>query len=109
MSELAKDRGHMNIADIPQLLSSHGWDNDEQSERKLVLFHVSSRHRPAERALQMMMEHLPTSVAQRCDVAISSLISEAERREKGPIIALVKNNGCISLKEYIHYKSSSQK
>lgn len=101
MTDLSKKRGHMNIHHIPQVLASHGWGTNEDLERKLVLFHVSSRYRPAKRALDMMLRYFPASVVECCDVAISSLLSEDEKQASDTtMVDLIQTNGCLSLKEY---------
>lgn len=101
MQELARSKGHMNVEDVSTALSSHGWgDASEDISRRLVLLHISSRHRPAERALGLILKHLPDYLIEHCDVAISALLSEEERRENQTFVKMIRTSGCISLKEY---------
>jgi len=101
MQELARSKGHMNIEDVSTALSSHGWgDASEDISRRLVLLHISSRHRPAERAMKLILKQLPDHIIQHCDVAISALLSEEERRENQTFMNMIRTSGCISLKEF---------
>ena len=98
MQEQAKSRGHMSIEDIPSVLSSHGWNAEmgDDAARKIVLLHLSARHKPANRALELIQKNLPVSVAEYCDVAISSLMTEAEMRKfQGQ--GLLQPSGLVSL------------
>ena len=98
MQEQAKSRGHMSIEDIPAVLSCHGWNGEmgDDAARKIVLLHLSARHKPANRALELIQKNLNVSVAEYCDVAISSLMTEAEMR-KFQGIGLLRPSGLVSL------------
>lgn len=101
LQETAKSRGHVCINDISAALSSHCWDGAANGvSRKIILLHVSARHKPVQKALRLMANHLPGHIREHCDVAVSSLLTEKERRERKYLVDLMKPNGCISLKEY---------
>jgi len=79
------------------VLSSHGWDQQGgDASRKIVLLHLSARHKPAKRALELIQKHLPVSVADCCDVAISSLMTDAEMN-KYQGLGLLQPSGLVSL------------
>jgi len=96
MREQAKSRGHMSIEDIPTVLSSHAWDRQQgdNASRKIVLLHLSARHKPAKKALGLIQTHLPASVAEYCDVALSGLMTDAEMNK---FQGLLQPSGLVSL------------
>lgn len=97
MREQAKSRGHMSIEDIPTVLSSHAWDRQsDNASRKIVLLHLSARHKPAKKALALIQTHLPASVAEYCDVALSGIMTDAEMN-KFQGMGLLQPSGLVSL------------
>jgi hypothetical protein len=93
----AKERGHLNVQDIDQILSSHGWTprSDTGDENLIMFYHVSARHGPAERLIETLLRELPGDVVKVADVAIASfMIPDIDSPIK------VKPNGCVSLKDY---------
>lgn len=89
-SDLAKERGHLNVKDIPVILDSHNWDS---SNRNILFYHISRKHGPAERVLEQLIENLPLDVVNVTDVAIASFASPHSSLQTKP-------NGCISLKDF---------
>jgi len=99
MQQQARSRGHMSIEDVPTALSSHGWDQQGRGDddaRKIVLLHISARHKPANRALELIQKQLPASIAECCDVAISSLMTDGEM-SKFQALGLLQPSGLVSL------------
>jgi hypothetical protein len=88
-SDLAKERGHLNVKDIPAILNSHNWD---PTNRNILFYHISRKHSPAERVLEQMIHNLPKNVVDVTDVAIASFPSQSSLR--------TKPNGCISLNDF---------
>jgi hypothetical protein len=89
-SDLAKERGHLNVKDIPIILDSHNWD---PFNRNIIFYHISRKHGPAERVLEQMVKNLPINVVNVTDVAIASFVSSNSTLQTKP-------NGCISLKDF---------
>jgi hypothetical protein len=95
-SELAKERGHLNIMDIEPILQSHEWESESEIDgltysRSILFYHVSGKHGPAERIVEMMIDNLPSHVVNVTEVAIASFMSSTSRIDMQP-------NGCASLK-----------
>mmetsp|Transcript_19193 Transcript_19193/g.27993 ORF Transcript_19193/g.27993 Transcript_19193/m.27993 type:complete len:243 (+) Transcript_19193:296-1024(+) len=96
-ADLAKARGHLNVANFEPILSSHGWTAPENcsDERQILLYHVSAKHGPAEHILDKLCKHLPPQVLSVTEVALASFISKDSKT-----FPLLKTNGCVSMKEY---------
>ena len=94
--EKAKERGHLNIKDIEPILNSHGWKPScaSNNDCNIVFYHVSSRHGPVERILEILIRELPSHVTEVGEVAVASFIPSGFNFEG------VQPNGCISLREY---------
>ena len=96
-------RGHMHLDDVVKVVSSHGWDKEQHlidSQRQIVFFHLSERHGPATRALELILLGLPEWLLRFSHVAITSLLSKEELNGKSFPIDLVEDNGSISLAAY---------
>ncbi len=105
-AELARQRGHMNIKGIQDVLQSHDFDfgsingdtiaeNSECDERrKIIFYHISTRHAPVERIIDCMRRELSSNVLDISDVAISSFLYPNSDIEE------VQQNGCLSIREY---------
>eukprot|EP00557_Chaetoceros_sp_GSL56_P006772 CAMPEP_0176493448 /NCGR_PEP_ID=MMETSP0200_2-20121128/9554_1 /TAXON_ID=947934 /ORGANISM="Chaetoceros sp., Strain GSL56" /LENGTH=378 /DNA_ID=CAMNT_0017891111 /DNA_START=137 /DNA_END=1273 /DNA_ORIENTATION=- len=91
-SDLARERGHLNVKDIPTIFDSHNWD---PSNRNILFYHISRKHGPAERVLEQMIKNLPLNLVDVTDVAISSFAPSSSSFGQN-----IKPNGCISLKEF---------
>ena len=108
--ELAKERGHLNLFDIEPILDSHKSatkqsdddTNNATTKQKFVFYHLSTRGKTAENILQSMANVLPEDVAKRCNVALASFPSST-------VTHLIKENGCISVKEYMDHAVQQQK
>lgn len=97
-SQLARERGHLNIMDISPILQSHGWNSesaidDTAYRRSIIFYHVSGKHGPAKHLLEMMANNLSNDVVEVADVAIASFLSSTSQLDIEP-------NGCISLKGF---------
>lgn len=107
--ELAKLRGHMNLANIEPILSAQGWDFEKKDKqtgtavtthgRKIVFYHISSRHAPLGRLLQAISESIDRILeVAEVDVAVSSFSDHSGAKKNqfnvGP-------NGCLSMRDFI--------
>jgi len=112
-AELAKQRGHMNIKDIHQILQSHDFDFGDTTvgnggcdeRRKIIFYHISTRHAPLKRIMECMCQELGTSVLDISEVAVSSfLFPNSTYKEE------VQQNGCLSIRDYTkkHLKTSTK-
>ena len=97
--QLAKQRGHLNVKDIEEILRSHGWASHQSDSGGhdccIMFYHVSSRHGPAKRLLDAIIEGLPNDIVRVADLAVASFIAPDE-----DLRSQLKPNGCISLKHY---------
>jgi hypothetical protein len=91
--DLSCERGHLHIQDIVQALEEHKFTRGDQ---QLVLLHISDRY-SAKAAMSHIADALPSKVANRCLVAISSHLDD----RAGALTHLVQENGCILLSDYI--------
>ena len=101
--ELAKTRGHINLFDIQPILDSHKWgitedDNDQsdQSGKKIVFYHLSSRGKTAKNILKSLAAVLPKNVADVTEVALASFPTETTS-------PMLKDNGCISISDHMNF------
>jgi len=130
--ELAASRGHVHISEVIPVLLSRGWFKKSDDERLVVLIHISLRHRPAAKALDLIVDGLRKSFEQsplienKCDdeqeqpkptfgkmlshfaVAIQALLPLGTIDEKNARIRnMLTSNGCVSLKTYEEQKALS--
>jgi hypothetical protein len=91
--DLSCKRGHLHIEDVVQLLEEHKFTRGDQV---LVLLHISDRY-SAKAAMSHIADALPSKVANRCLVAMSSHCNDHARA----LTHLVQDNGCILLSDYI--------
>jgi len=107
--EIAKERGHMNLANIEPILLAQGWDfskEEEQSgtnpvreDRKIVFYHVSSRHAPLGRLLKIISASISRILeVAEVDVAVSSF-SDPSAVKKNQVN--IEPNGCVSLRKFL--------
>ena len=105
-SEKAKDlsakRGHLHIEDIARVLEENKFARDD---RRVVLLHISGRYN-AKGAMDHIADAIPSKMASRCLVAISSHL-EQFRKGKG-WSRFVRGDGCILLSDYIREHQKSQ-
>jgi hypothetical protein len=102
----ANERGHMHINDLEGIFASHdehrneGDGNDDgKYPTTIVFYHLSSKYRPARRALDLISEGLPRRLSRdRCLVAITS--------RDDSIAKLIRPCGCISLAEYLLWRDA---
>lgn len=99
-SEKAKDlackRAHLHINDIVRVLDENQF---ARGNSQLVLMHISARYH-AKQALDLIADALPPNTANRCLVAISSLLGNQQRRDQW-WTHLIQHNGCIRLSDYL--------
>lgn len=117
---LADKSGHLHIDDVQDILVSHGWNvnnvttttHNEESHpiqtQTLVFFHLSHRYGPASRALDLIVNGLPPNMLKFVHVSISSFISNETNHKESVVKKCLKENGCISLLEYVEARCSSQ-
>jgi ribonuclease Z len=91
--DLSRERGHLHIDDIVQALEEHKFT---RGDKLLVLLHISDRY-SAKAAMSHIADALPSKVANRCLVAISSHFDYRARA----LTHLVQDNGCMLLSDYI--------
>lgn len=117
---VASKRGHLHINDIDGIFASHdtyreGGDistnvaseGDGEKPMSIVFYHLSAKYRPACHALDLILEGLPSRLRDRCHVAISSLLSQEEKKSvEDSINKLIRPCGCISLAEYLQWKAA---
>lgn len=96
---LSTTRGHLHIEDIVNVLEEHKF---ARGDRQLVLMHISGRY-SANEALNLIADSLPSHVASRCLVAISSHLEPFRRRDKF-WKNLLQDNGCVLLSKYIVFR-----
>lgn len=125
----ASQRGHLHIKDLESIFSSHdqlgeeserttttttsvGDEREESNEnatvsqqpKNIVFYHLSAKYQPARRALDLIAEGIPHQLRDRCQVAITSILSQEEKSCDDSFTKLIQPNGCISLAEYIVWK-----
>lgn len=120
----AIERGHIHINDLERIFSSHistWWDDEEnlechrQKKKKIVFYHLSAKYRPAERALDLIIEGLPSQLLRYydCYVSIYSMLDDSLKMRdpeqiNGPDDEMRKlflpRSGCISIERYRSWK-----
>ena len=107
----AIERGHIHINDIERIFSSHistWWDEevvpsditDASSIKKTIVFyHLSSKYQPGMRALDFIIEGLPSQLLRYydCYVAIFSMLEDSMK--------VLPRNGCICLERYRRWRT----
>lgn len=124
----AIERGHIHINDIERIFSSHistWWDEevvpsditDASSIKKTIVFyHLSSKYQPGMRALDFIIEGLPSQLLRYydCYVAIFSMLEDSMKirdpeQTDGPDDETCKlflpRNGCICLERYRRWRT----
>lgn len=103
-SQLAQDRGHLNIVDIQKLLDYHGWVTNgvHDTKRTIIFYHISGKHKSVDTILDMMKKHLPYQIHEITKVAVRAFSS------KQLVDSPTHGDGCVSLKDYINRKTTSQ-
>jgi ribonuclease BN (tRNA processing enzyme) len=100
-SQLAQDRGHLNIVDIQNLSEYHDWvtNSGHDTKRTIVFYHVSRKHKSVGTILDLLKKNLPSQILQFAKVAVSAF--------GGKTLADVPfdTDGCVSLMDNINLKT----
>mmetsp|Transcript_18570 Transcript_18570/g.24107 ORF Transcript_18570/g.24107 Transcript_18570/m.24107 type:complete len:403 (+) Transcript_18570:93-1301(+) len=104
--KLAKDRGHIHISEVSAVLRHNGWFcRDEPGN--IVFLHISPRHKPVKKALDLIIAGLRQGSTERefqqikdyCFVAVEALLPEVVRSDDH-FSKKIKDHikaGCISI------------
>jgi hypothetical protein len=136
----AVERGHIHINDIERIFSSHiaTWNDDDgndtvfvgstdtstsrekKKKKKVVFYHLSIKYQPCMRALDFIMEGLPSQILRHydCYVAIFSMLDDSMKmRDPEQIMCngfddemrslFLPRSGCISLEQYRNWKNKN--
>ncbi|KAL9182268.1 hypothetical protein ACHAXT_012920 [Thalassiosira profunda] len=106
---LASERGHLHINDLEGIFASHRSDLGAAEPRPqcIVFYHLSAKYQPAARALDLMAKGPPLDLRDRCHVAISSMLGREKQADADLFAQLIRPNGCISLAEYVAWKTEA--
>jgi hypothetical protein len=115
-TQRAADRGHIHICDLRRIFTSDAELDEKKSDeaeetlskciterqtQQIIFYHISGRSSTATRALDMIAVGLQRQLSSKCQVAISSILSNNEKNSLG---RLIQPNGCISLIAYLAWR-----
>ena len=96
----ARERGHLHLSDIVQLLQSRRLQQQQQQQQRLILLHVSDRY-DARDALHHASQAIPPEYAGLCHLSVSSLQGYDEFRS-------IAKNGIVRLTDYTRRQNQQQ-